>query len=77
VKQNRTETVRLVSGVLKQPAPLVGRVYDGIAGMIGDDAPARRRGEHASDRAGRVEALYRRIFAGNITLTAPQAARRG
>jgi ABC-type nitrate/sulfonate/bicarbonate transport system substrate-binding protein len=37
VKRNKGETVRIASGVLKIPEPVVGRVYDETLPMLSDD----------------------------------------
>jgi NitT/TauT family transport system substrate-binding protein len=37
VKHNKGETVRIAAGVLKIPAPIVGRVYDETVRMLSDD----------------------------------------
>ncbi len=44
MKSNKAETVRIVSGVLGMPAPIVGRVYDETARMITDDGRFDRKG---------------------------------
>jgi NitT/TauT family transport system substrate-binding protein len=44
MKQNKTETVRIVAGVLKMPEPIVGRVYDETARMITEDGKFDRKG---------------------------------
>jgi NitT/TauT family transport system substrate-binding protein len=44
MKQNKAETVRIVSGVLKIPEPIVSRVYDETARMMTDDGRFDRKG---------------------------------
>jgi ABC-type nitrate/sulfonate/bicarbonate transport system substrate-binding protein len=44
VKTHKSETVRVASGVLKIPEPIIGRVYDETLRMLSDDGKFDRRG---------------------------------